>query len=200
MKRGVCLIAYGEKAQSEALKCVTALKHYHNWPVCIAGVTRQIEQAAGYSDMQKSRWAKVTLDQWSPFDDTLYLDADTRPQGDLSRGFEMLADGWDMLITPSAQQGRNSMWHIDKRERETTLEMYQCADVLQLQGGVFWFRKSEAVRRFFTAWREAWLCFERFDQAALLRALWFAPLRVHLLSKVYNGGALIAHRHGSVTR
>ena len=200
MTRGVCLIAYGAKATQQADQCITSLRKYHDWPACVAGMTKQIEQQANYTDIQRSRWAKVTLDQWSPFDDTLYLDADTRVQGDLSKGFEMLADGWDMLITASPQQGKENMWHIGQRERETTLEMYQCGAVLQLQGGVFWFRKSEAVRRFFAAWRAAWKCFEQFDQAALLRALRDAPVKLHLLGRPYNGGAVVVHRHGQAVR
>lgn len=203
--RGVCLIAYGDKAEREAHECLTTLKQFHDWPYRIAAdsIGHQhigLEQTAGYSNIQKSRWAKVTLDLWTPFEQTLYLDADTRVQGDISAGFEMLEDGWEMVMSPSGQQGKQNMWHVSPDEREATYEAYQCNEVLQMQGGVFWFGKSLAVSAFFAAWRDTWLRWQQFDQAALLRALRVAPVKLHLLSKVYNGGALIQHRHGRAVR
>jgi hypothetical protein len=203
--RGVCLIAYGDKANEEAQACVTTLKQFHTWRYCIASDSvghyhTNIAQQAGYSNIQKSRWAKVTLDLWSPFEETLYLDVDTRVQGSCETGFEMLQDGWDMVITHSAQQADGNMWHIAQDEREATFAAYECGDVLQLQGGVFWFRKSEAVQHFFEAWRAAWLNWRHYDQAALLRALRVAPLKLHLLGRPFNGGSVIQHRHGQAVR
>lgn len=205
MKRGVCLIAYGDKAESEVKQCIESYRRWHDWPWLIAGDAGglwqiKMDQDANYSNVQKSRWAKVTLDRWSPFDETLYLDADTRVQGNLSAGFQMLDDGFDMVITHSAQQADGNMWHIAQDEREATFAAYQCGDVLQLQGGVFWFRKSEAVTRFFEAWRAAWLRWRSYDQAALLRALRVAPLKIHLLGRPFNGGAVVQHRHGQAAR
>lgn len=201
MMRGACLIAYGDRAEQEAQHCIESLRNFHNWPCYIASGSIQrhsinIAQPDDFDNVQKSRWAKVMLDLWSPFEETLYLDADTRVQNDLSAGFQMLDDGWDMVITPSPQQGNGNMWHIAPDEREATFAAYQCGDVLQLQGGVFWFRKSEAVMRFFEAWRLAWLKWRHYDQAALLRALRVAPLRLHLLGRPFNGGSVVVHRHG----
>lgn len=199
--RGVCLIAYGEKAEREADLCIRSLRRYHDWPYMVATNSNGPNSTnrflpKDYTDVQKSRWSKVTLDLWSPFDETLYLDADTRAQGDLSAGFDMLCDGWDMVITPSSNQADQNMWHVAPDEREYTYLLYQCADVLQLQGGVFWLRKSEAVTRFFEAWRMEWQRWRQFDQAALLRALIAAPIRLHLLGRPFNGGAVVAHNHG----
>jgi hypothetical protein len=196
MTRGVCLIAYGGKAATEAVQCLTSLRHFHDWPyITMTHVTHRT-----YTDVQQSRWAKVTLDRWSPFDETLYLDADTRVQGDISAGFEILRDGWDMVIAPSAQQGSDLMWHIGSKEREETMLAYGCADILQLQGGVFWFQKSAAMLRLFEAWRDEWVKYTQFDQAALLRALIIAPVKLYLMGYPFNGGAIIAHKHGQAVR
>jgi hypothetical protein len=193
MTRGVCLIAYGGKAKREAEQCVESLYRWHDWNAAIQNYTAP---GITYTDVQKSRWAKVTLDRWSPFDETLYLDADTRVQGDVSIGFDLLRDGWDMVITASKQQGAELMWHIDEKEREETMLAHGCADILQLQGGVFWFQKNAAVLRLFAAWRDEWVKYTQFDQAALLRALIIAPVKLYLLGYPFNGGALIAHNHG----
>lgn len=193
MTRGVCLIAYGDRAKLEAVRCVESLYNWHDWPVNT--ITSTIGMS-GYNDMQRSRWAKVTLDRWSPYDETLYLDADTRVQGDVSIGFDLLRDGWDMVITASKQQADQNMWHIDQAERNETMTAYACAEILQLQGGVFWFQKNAAITRLFEAWRNEWVKYTQFDQAALLRALIVAPVKVYLLGYPFNGGALVAHNHG----
>lgn len=199
MNRGVCLIAYGDKAEQEAHECLASLRQFHDWPYIIASHIN-MQTPGDYDNIQASRYAKVTLDQWSPFDDTLYLDADTRVQGDLSVGFDMLNDGFEMLITYSASQGRENMWHVALDEREATYEEWQCGSILQLQGGVFWFRRCDNVTRFFEAWRCEWLRWRQFDQAALLRALRVAPVKMHILGRPFNGGAVVQHRHGRAVR
>jgi hypothetical protein len=197
MTRGVCLIAYGDKAEREAHECLASLRQFHDWPYIIAS---RLEHPKDYDNIQASRYAKVTLDLWSPFSDTLYLDADTRVQGDLSVGFEMLDDGFEMLITHSAAQGRENMWHVAPDEREATYQEWRCGSILQLQGGVFWFRKSVNVGNFFEAWRREWMRWRQFDQAALLRALRVAPVRMHILGRPFNGGAVVQHRHGRAVK
>lgn len=201
MSRGVCLIAYGENAEREAYNCIRSLRRYHDWPYLVATDGNNancinLPSLNGYSAMQRSRWAKVTIDQWTPYDETLYLDADTRVQGDLMAGFEMLCDGWDMVITPSSNQADSNMWHVAPDEREYTYLLYECADVLQLQGGVFWFKRNAAITALFNAWRAEWHRWQQFDQAALLRALRDAPIKLHLLGRPFNGGAVVAHNYG----
>jgi hypothetical protein len=71
---------------------------------------------------------------------------------------------------------------------------------LQLGGGVFWFVKNERTARFFDLWREEWKRWQGQDQAALIRALQRAPLKVWCLSKMWNGGDVIAHRWGTARR
>lgn len=199
------MIAYGDKAEREVQMSIATLRQYHIWPYVVAGNMawpgwKSIEQLLDADNIVKSRWAKVTLNQWSPFTETLYLDADTRVQGDLSVGFDMLNDGFEMLITYSASQGQENMWHVAPDEREATYEEWQCGSILQLQGGVFWFRKCDNVTRFFEAWRREWLRWRQFDQAALLRALRVAPVKMHILGRPFNGGAVVQHRHGRAVR
>jgi hypothetical protein len=142
-----------------------------------------------------ARRAKVRLDELSPFELTLYLDADTRAQGDLAAGFEMLEDGWDLVICASEHQGEECMWHVGEGERRATLEELGY-EPMQLQAGMFFFRKSEGMRRLFEAWREEWGRWMDQDQAALLRALARAPMRTWILGRPWNGGAVVQHLYG----
>jgi hypothetical protein len=185
------------------------LQHFNNSKLALVtdrNANRQARrvnfpQPPHYTKIQQSRWAKVSLDQWSPFAHTLYLDADTRIRGDVSAGFNILADGFDLVICPSIQQGNDSLHHVGADDKERTLSTIGYDDALQFQGGVFWFRKSDAMRALFRAWREEWLKFEEQDQGALMRALHRCPVKMWVLSNVWNGGAVIDHRHGkAVTR
>jgi hypothetical protein len=150
------------------------------------------------SNIPLSRWAKVNLLSWSPFKHILYIDADTRPRGDLSMGFDILADGWDLAIVPSNNQESDCIWHVGVAEREQTLTELGYIP-LQLQAGVMYIAKNERTRLLFQAWQDEWRLFGDQDQAALLRALYHVPVRVWLLGKAYNGGALISHLFGKAT-
>jgi histidinol-phosphate/aromatic aminotransferase/cobyric acid decarboxylase-like protein len=86
--------------------------------------------------------------------------------------------------------------HIKNEERELTFSELGTSDLLQLQAGVFFFHKSPAVLELFTAWREQWERFEDQDQAALLRALDKTPVKVWILSYLFNGGELVQHLFG----
>lgn len=185
-------MAYGRLARHEAEESLKGLRA--NMPGLKVKVI-EAEMEAATSDEQRSRMAKVRLDELSPFETTLYIDADTRPQADLSAGFEMIESGFDLAIAPSGNQGEDCLWHVnDKERRETIRELgYQ---PLQLQAGLFFFGRSERTRRFFEAWREEWERWRDQDQAAFLRALKREPVRIWLLGRPWNGGAMCQHWFG----
>ena len=188
---GVAYVVYGEKTQREA---ETSLKRLRaNMPDVKTIVIH--DRVDGLTDAQASRFAKVNLDKLTPFDHTLYLDADTRPQADLSSGFEMLADGWELVIAPSNNQGQDCLWHVGKEEREITLKELGRMP-LQLQAGIFFFQKTPNIRRLFELWREEWKRYYDQDQAAFLRALARQPVKIWLLGRPWNGGALVQHLYG----
>ena len=143
---------------------------------------------------------KLNLDRLSPYDPTLYLDADTRVRGDIGAPFAALADGWDLAIAPSPRQHSDALGNCSEPDRQATWEECGCNWLLALQGGALWFCKSEPILRLFAAWREEWARYKSKDQAALLRALWRAPVRVWLLGGDYNGGQLVSHLYGRAAR
>lgn len=190
--RGVAYIAYGEKARVEMERSRDTLRQHHDWPVVVAPELPSTERL---TDKQKSRWAKVRLFDWVPFRDTLYLDADTRVQGDLSAGFDVLDDGWDMAMVPSVNQDVDWLWHVGEAEREETRRYYD-TQPLQLQGGVFFVRRNYLTETLFAEWASEWRCWEDEDQAALLRALKACPVRMWMLGRAWNGGELVQHLFG----
>ncbi len=199
-REGVCYVVYGEAACREASLSIDTLRAVSPYRVMVMG--DEIAGADGLEVEQVDpggRWTKIRLDELSPFEHTLYLDADTRVYGDLSVGFKLLEAGWDMAMTPSANQNGDALWHIDVREKERTIEDWGMVP-LQLQAGVFYFRKSPAVLDFFQAWRWYWSEYRDQDQAAFLRALRDCPVKIWLLGRPFNGGAVVAHRFGALRR
>lgn len=192
-------MAYGENARNEARLSIQTLQAIHDWPVLV--VSDEPFELPGVdfhyapNDDPSFRQRKLDANILAPWDYTLYLDADTRVVQAIDAGFAILEDGWDMVIIPSANQGRDVLWHLNPEERLETVEGLKGAE-LQLQGGVFWFRKCEEIDVFFRQWREEWEQWQGQDQGALLRALHRMPINVWLLGRPFNGGAAIQHRFG----
>ena len=139
-----------------------------------------------------ARWAKLNLNLLTPFDRTLYLDADTRPRANPALLLDLLGDGFDLVMADSTMQAEKALWHVGRDEREATLDGFGFTP-LQLQAGVFAFRRNEAMHALFAAWREEWRGGQ--DQAALLRALYRVPVKLWLVSHALSEG-LVAHMWG----
>lgn len=191
LDEGVVYIAYGDKANHEVSFSIKELRLSN--PDLKFHIINQISQSA--NNHVESRRAKTMLDQYSPFDLTCYLDADTRPQKSIQSGFEILNDGFDLVITPSDKQESDCLWHVSEDERKKTFDRYGIIP-LQLQAGVFYFRKSTEVLKFFKVWREEWSIYRGEDQAAFLRAMHRVKLKIWLLGRPWNGGAVVQHLYG----
>jgi hypothetical protein len=200
VSRGVLYVAHGQPAIDEAGRSIESLKRYHpDWPVLVVG-EKSIQGAkfirmADHNFGAPGRWAKVRLDRFSPFDDTLFLDADTRVYAKLDLGFDILDAGWDMVMVPSIPQAEEKLGHLCERERYETLN--RTIDPLQLNTGVIWFRKSERVKSLFDEWRKQWERYKDKDQGAFLRALEVRPVKLWLLGRPFNGGSVVGHRFGA---
>jgi hypothetical protein len=196
MLDGVLYIAYGTRAVREAAESIRTLRKHHGWPVTVIG--DKVENT-GHIDCDNEgmpgRWAKVNLLDLSPFERTLYLDADTRIHGKLDAGFRILDDGWDLVMVPS-QIGDCPLHHLDEGEREITLAELGDTFPLMLNTGVMWFRKSPAMQHLFAEWATEWQRFKKHDQGALLRALEKNPVKLWLLGPPFNGGDIIEHLFG----
>jgi len=192
-------VAYGLNAQREAAESIKSLRAiWRGVEVLVIGdsvigASRRIP----HDDRDKGgRDAKTKLGVLSPWAQTLYLDADTRPRADVRVGFDILNDGWDMVIAPSKCSGRNWLWHVGGPERAATQEELG-GRLLTLGGGVIWWDRNERTQALWAAWRAEWLRWEGQDQAALMRAYIANPCRIWLLSRAWNGGTCIEHRFGA---
>lgn len=199
MTKGVVYVAYGAPAVEACRRSVVGLQDQYDVAVISDSKTGIGQHVYAPDADQGARWAKLSIDGLSPFEYTAYLDADTIPLQSIETGFEILADGWDMVVTPSDRQGTRSMYHLIQEEREQTIAELGF-ESLQLQGGVMFFRKSDAIKSFFAAWRVEWQRWNDKDQGALLRAMQRVPLKIWLLGRPWNGGAVIEHHFGKAAR
>ncbi len=192
--RGVVYVAYGDKANRCAARSIAALKD--DLPVLVISDARiEGQKTCVFPQRDRgARWAKLNIDVLSPFEQTLYLDADTIPYQEVSAGFQLLDDGWEFVIAPSPNQERDWLWHVEEEERIATEQ--EVGRMVQLQGGVWFMRKTPAVHRMFSRWREEWERWQGQDQAALMRALQKEPVRLWLLGPAWNGGVVVGHRFG----
>jgi len=191
VKPSIVWVVYGEKATDACKRSRDSVSLWNTLPQQV--VTGDI---GAVSNKIASRHSKTTLLKRIKTDRALYLDADTLVRQTIDVGFEMLADGWDVVMVPSSNQGDDLMWHIGEQERRVTLgEMgYQ---PLQLQCGVMFIARNERTMAFWDVWHEEWMRWYDEDQAAFLRALKRVPLKIWLLGYPWNSGAVIEHRFGA---
>lgn len=201
---GALYVAFGEAARREAAGSIKGLPEL---PVAVIGDEPLIGNDMTFINFigdpgPGARRAKLSVAELSPFKFTLYLDADTRPRGDVTLGFGILIDGWHLVMAHSTRQGYDVLGNVAVGERVATFNTLACPEPLGLQAGVIFFRQCQRVRDFFAAWLEEWEQNRGEDQAALLRALARVPLRVWLLGLPWNseGGEVISHLFGRVRR
>lgn len=202
--KGAIYVAYGGHALAEMRRSVAGLWQHNDIDVAVIAATGTplgldgAQLIAWDNPGPGARWAKLNADLLAPLSwgQVLYLDADTRVLGDVMAPFGILDDGLDLVLTPSENQGANVLCHIGSDDRADTLDMLCNPDPLQLQAGVMWFDRVRCSH-LFEAWRDEWKKHSSQDQGALLRALDREPVRVHILGREWNGGAVIEHRFGA---
>lgn len=205
MIRGVCYSAYGAEAVKEAKASIASLSVSNpGLAVCVVSDDpkpfRQIAPILiPYPSDPFGRNAKLSMEKLSPFALSLYLDADTRIYGDLSLFFNALEDGFDFVATLSLNQGDKWLWHIEEDEREKVLSEIGFFSA-QVQGGVWGFRKTDAVKDFFGEWRNLYAGAGEREQGRMQLAFHRKPMKTYFVGRDFNGGAIVSHRFGQARR
>ncbi len=194
-RAGVYVVAYRPPARECAARLIRSLRReMPGLPVCLVsdsplGLEDIFVQQAD-SDIG-ARGPKTRIYDLAPGDwhYILYLDADTEVVADISFLFRLLEDGWEAVfcINPGKYARLAEMSRPDNRdETAETLSIFGTGEVLQLNGGVFAFRRCEATARLMGEWHREWQRYGKRDQAALARALYSVPVRVYVLGNEWN--------------
>lgn len=219
---GIIYMAFGEKAGKAVQRSVATLKRIgYSYPVCVVGDKPvdgfefvKWEGESPFDPTQKKNFMfragriKPKLYDLSPFDRTLYIDADTEYLQDIYPGFEML-DKYDLVATQeylTVGELYNKFlagWEINIEERAQTIKEGIPATDRFVNSGVIFFRKSDANQKLFTEWHRQWMRFQQWDeQLALMRAIQHsAMLNVEYLDPLWNdpqvhNNTVIFHNYG----
>lgn len=211
-EEGIVLIAYGEPARRNALECIASIQKYTEYPITVfcdisLECESEIDERAAIYHSQKeivdwnveSRLTKLHLEIYTPYKRTLYLDVDTRLHSDPKLLFQALVDGFDMVIAPSTVQGARWAQHTTESDRQATLATIGHRP-LQMQCGVFSFKRTPRIRALFAQWRKSYSMYSDYDQLAFMRALYLKPVKLQIVSNVFNGGSVISHLFGALKR
>lgn len=210
IETGICLIGYGESGRRESILCVQSIQKHCDYPITLFTDTKiddlDIEQVISVDsddeivDWNKlARQKKLVLINESPYRHTIYMDVDCRVQDSIEPLLEPLLDGYDMVIAPSTVQGARWGQHSTKQDRNETANLLIHTPI-QYQCGVFSFRKTPKMKGLFAQWRKEYGKYSDVDQLAFMRALWQKPVKLHVVSNVFNGGVVIKHLFGALKR
>ncbi|WP_050031189.1 glycosyltransferase [Verrucomicrobium sp. BvORR034] len=109
-----------------------------------------------------SRLAKLSMDLWSPFDETLFIDCDTVACEPLEPVFDLLKSGSLFMAkeTPKYTTLGNitrAAWLTESFGEEYTKELRKLPqDIPVWNSGVILFKKCKATHHFFQVWRDRW--------------------------------------------
>lgn len=226
---GIIYMAFGEKAGQAIIKSQTTLRRLgYKYPIVIVGDKQADVPGLTYSkfiewegespfDTTKAKnfkfragRVKPHLCRLSPFDFTLYLDADTQFVNTIHHAFEMLAY-CDIMVTEeklSLSELYNKKfagWELSMTERDVTLAEINDFEGKQrfINSGVMLFKRNKRTLKLFSRWAEEWQRFQEWDeQLALMRALHACPeitvthLPVEYNHPQYRDDVFIYHHYG----
>ena len=131
-----------------------------------------------------SRYAKTRLIQFSPYHETLFLDADILPCQSISQLWTYLnqaslAMAFDRL--PQVEMCD----HISEDEKLYTLAQIPPFST-QFNSGVMLWKNNTETQELFHQWQREWDIFQKQDQLALVRALHRTQMPVAQIPQTYN--------------
>lgn len=169
MKIGLIYVAFGSGCDKLAAHCVAYSRKYTQIPITVltnipAHLRSTKWQSVSniefkYFDMPvgQNRHIKTTLPEHSPYDYTIYMDADSIIQ----------KEGFDELITSMAELGPDLILnhfctypYPDKKFQNIYLrafKKFECAGPLLVYNGAFiGFKNTENAKLFFSTWHKYW--------------------------------------------
>lgn len=207
--RGVLYIAYGDKARAQAKTSIETVRRCSpGLPIAVIsdeplGDTEHIYQP---DEDRGARYHKTRIYELSPFEKTLFLDADTEMLSSPEPGFRLLQ--WvDVVLTqdPNRIFSENSWPHLIAEEMKATKEEIGTDEHMYFNSGVIFFKRNERTEAMMKAWHEEWQRWGKHDQMALLRAIHRCPVQIAPMRHPWNThkkreAEFIYHKHRQARR
>ena len=131
-----------------------------------------------------SRSIKTRLNAYTPYQETLFLDADILPLKPIADLWGYLDQG-DLAMVVDRLPMISLCDHIAQEEKAYTLQRLP-GNTVQFNSGVMLWRESLATQSLFHRWHQEWQQFQRHDQLALIRAIKALQIPVTKLPMTYN--------------
>ena len=179
--KGVLYIVTGQRYTEMALASAESLKR-HNPNLKVHLFTDQEIESNGPIDSigmiaDAHRRSKVDYMHKSPFEHTLFLDADTFVLENLDELFNILVR-FDIALSHAHKRNKTN---LQKWREEIPLAFPQ------MNSGVILFRKNEKTLQLLKDWQVAFQSTEfTRDQITLRELLWLSDLKIHILPPEYN--------------
>jgi len=218
-------MCWGEPAMKEAEASMRSLwKKEPDMPVLVVGDGETCDRVAAhfagreqvsthkcYVDPFTSQTAfgfkagriKPLLAGISPFEQSLYVDAETEFKISPKIGFDLL-EHWDFVVAEAEIRSLANSF-LDHTEADRTAAWLKTPYILYHNSGMLFWRKNDATAHLFELWASEWLRFKGWDeQVALLRALLKSDALFLNVPFTWNcrgpkGAYLLYHRFASKT-
>jgi hypothetical protein len=170
MTAGIYTVAYGEDYDRCAACAFRYGRKHTDLPIAVATNLRAGERCKAWAEVPNvtfmyfanrnqgdNRRAKLQMDLISPFERTLYIDADSVIQNAGVERFAPLLDDNEMVFNWRITFGTGDrIWNIYAR----CMAMFGVKKPISIyNGGIIAFRKTPAVREFFRVWMSHWETF-----------------------------------------
>jgi lipopolysaccharide biosynthesis glycosyltransferase len=131
-----------------------------------------------------SRYIKTRLIHFSPYEETLLIDADILPHQPVRQLWQALDRG-DLAMVKDRLPTVALCDHVSAEEKTYTLGLV-APTTTQYNSGVMLWRKNEQTLAMFDDWHREWQRFYKQDQLALVRSLHHHAMAVVELPRSYN--------------
>lgn len=182
MSKGVLYVAAGKGFTEMALASAQSVKsHSSRLKTHLftdqANISSKWVDSVSHIENPHAR-SKIDYLSKSPFDNTLFLDADTRVVKDISELFQLL-DRFEIAIA-----------HAQKRNHFPTTQSWKTQlpyAFPQMNSGVILYKKTEATLKLWQDWQKSYhkTGFHK-DQVTLRELLWTSDLKLYILPPEYN--------------
>jgi hypothetical protein len=210
--QGILYVAYGDLAREACTRSIaTARAFLPDFPVAVVSDAplpdvEHVHVRRPEADVGARTW-KTQIYALSPFDETLFLDADTECVSSPQAGFDLLRLV-DVVLVQDCDRRVCERHHAnhDPEERTATLaEIGADGDLLYYNSGVIFFKRNARTLNLFTAWYTEWQRWRKHDQLAFARALYRNPVRIGTMRESWNThrrnqARFVWHNHRSVGR
>jgi hypothetical protein len=209
-EKGVLYVAYGVKAREQAQNSMQTLRRQmRGIPVAVVSDS-ELKGADHFiqhpEEDRGARTQKTQMYRLSPFEKTLFLDADTELISSPTPGFDLL-NYVDLVLGQDVTRIfiENHWPHLNQEEVTHTRKVIGTGQHMYFNSGVIFFRRNERVQAMMAAWHEEWCRWKMHDQMALLRAIQRCPVRIAPMRAPWNTHrrsevAFVFHKHRQARR